>query len=197
MNILIIGSGGREHAFAWKISQSKHCNKLYVAPGNVGTADIAINIELDVNDFKSIGAFCLDSNIELILVGPEVPLVNGIRDFFENSPSLKHIMIVGPGKAGAKLEGSKDFSKQFMLKHGIPTAQSKTFDFNSLDEALSYIETCNFPIVLKADGLAAGKGVIIAEDKHSAIENTKDMLQNKRFGDASAKVLVEEFLNWN
>ena len=194
MNILIIGSGGREHAFAWKISQSKHCNKLYVAPGNVGTADIAINIELDVNDFKNIGAFCLVSNIELILVGPEVPLVNGIRDFFENSPSLKHIMIVGPGKAGAKLEGSKDFSKQFMLKHGIPTAQSKTFDFNSLDEALSYIETCNFPIVLKADGLAAGKGVIIAEDKHSAIENMTDMLQNKRFGDASSKVLVEEFL---
>jgi phosphoribosylamine---glycine ligase len=195
MNILIIGSGGREHAFAWKIRQSKLCKQLYVAPGNAGTADMASNIALDVTDFKGIADFCLQKEINLVLVGPEAPLVKGIRDYFEKESSLKNILIVGPGKAGAMLEGSKDFSKQFMLKHGIPTAKAKTFTAENVEEALDYIQNCQLPIVLKADGLAAGKGVIIAEDIDTAKENIIDMLQNKRFGDASAKVLVEEFLN--
>jgi len=195
MNILIIGSGGREHAFAWKIRQSNLCKQLYVAPGNAGTANIASNIALEVTDFKGIADFCLEKKIDLVLVGPEAPLVNGIRDYFEKEASLNNILLVGPGKAGAMLEGSKDFSKQFMLKHDIPTAKAKTFTAENMEEALDYIQKCQLPIVLKADGLAAGKGVIIAEDMDTAKANIIDMLQNKRFGDASAKVLIEEFLD--
>lgn len=194
MNILIIGSGGREHAFAWKIKQSKHCGKLYVAPGNAGTATVAENVALAVDDFVGLGNLCKEKQIELIVVGPEVPLVKGIRDFFESDPGLKNIPMVGPGKVGAQLEGSKDFSKQFMLRNNVPTAKAKTFQASEIDAALQYIDTCKPPLVLKADGLAAGKGVIITEDPTEAKAALKEMLLNKQFGEASAKVLIEEFL---
>lgn len=194
MNILIIGSGGREHAFAWKIKQSNHCTKLYVAPGNAGTSTLAENVPLAVDDFKGLGKFCLDNSIELIVVGPEVPLVKGIRDYFESDAALAKIAMVGPGKVGAQLEGSKDFSKQFMLRNGVPTAQAKTFEAGQLEESLNYIDACNTPIVLKADGLAAGKGVIITEDREEAKSVMKEMLLDKKFGEASSKVLIEEFL---
>lgn len=195
MNILIIGNGGREHALAWKMKQSQHCDKLYVAPGNTGTALVAENVPLSVDDFLKIGHFCKDKNIDLVVVGPEAPLVNGIRDYFENDPSLSSILMVGPGKTGAQLEGSKDFSKQFMLRHNIPTAKAKTFDVSELKSAIDYIGTCKPPIVLKADGLAAGKGVIISISQGEAKAVIKDMLVNKKFGEASSKVLIEEFLN--
>ncbi len=195
MNILIIGSGGREHAFAWKIKQSKYCDKLFVAPGNAGSATVAENVSIAVDDFAKIGDFCLRQNIELVLVGPEVPLVKGIRDYFENDPQLKSILLVGPGKEGAQLEGSKDFSKQFMLRNGVPTAKAKTFSATELIQSLSYLEKCTPPIVLKADGLAAGKGVIICQSREEAKENLREMLEDKKFGEASAKVLVEEFLD--
>lgn len=195
MNILIIGQGGREHAFAWKIKQSKHCDKLFVAPGNAGTATLAENIPIAVDDFPKIGDFCLQQKIELVLVGPEVPLVKGIRDYFEGDSRLKSILLVGPGKEGAQLEGSKDFSKQFMLRHGVPTAKARTFSANELTDSFSYVQGCTPPIVLKADGLAAGKGVIICTTVNEAKENLREMLEDKKFGDASAKVLVEEFLD--
>jgi phosphoribosylamine--glycine ligase len=194
MNILIIGSGGREHAFAWKIKQSNLCEKLFVAPGNAGTEVLAENVQIAVDDFPALGKLCLENNIELIVVGPEVPLVKGIRDYFENDPALDAIAMVGPGKIGAQLEGSKDFSKQFMLRHNIPTAKARTFEAHELNEAFQYLENCHPPLVLKADGLAAGKGVIITEDLDEAKTVMKEMLQDKKFGDASAKVLVEEFL---
>lgn len=195
MNILIIGSGGREHAFAWKIRQSNHCDQLYVAPGNAGTASVAENVSIAVDDFSKIGNFCVQQKIGLVLVGPEVPLVKGIRDYFENDPQLKSILLVGPGKEGAQLEGSKDFSKQFMLRNGVPTAKAKTFSASELVQSFSYLENCTPPIVLKADGLAAGKGVIICQSRAEAKENLREMLEAKKFGDASAKVLVEEFLD--
>ena len=195
MNILIIGSGGREHAFAWKIKQSKYCDKLFVAPGNAGTATFAENVSIAVDDFHKIGDFCLQQMIGLVLVGPEVPLVKGIRDYFENDPLLKSILLVGPGKEGAQLEGSKDFSKQFMQRNGVPTAKAKTFSATELIQAFSYLENCTPPIVLKADGLAAGKGVIICQSREEAKENLREMLEDKKFGEASAKVLVEEFLD--
>ena len=194
MNILIIGSGGREHAFAWKIRQSKLCTKLYVAPGNAGTAAVAENVPLSVDDFEGLGKFSLEQSIELIIVGPEVPLVKGIRDYFERDSSLAKIAMVAPGKTGAQLEGSKDFSKQFMLRHGVPTAKAITFEAGQLEESMNYIDGCNTPIVLKADGLAAGKGVIITEDKEEAKGVMKEMLLDKKFGEASSKVLIEEFL---
>ncbi len=194
MNILIVGSGGREHALAWKIKQSKRCDRLYVAPGNGGTAAIAENVPIRVDDFPPLGAFCIDNKIGLVVVGPEGPLVNGIRDYFEADPRLKNILLVGPGRAGAQLEGSKDFSKQFMVRHGIPTAEAKTFQVNQLKEALRYLETCKPPIVLKADGLASGKGVIISPTVQEAQQTIREMLEEKKFGAASAKVLVEEFL---
>ena len=195
MNILIIGSGGREHAFAWKIKQSNLCEKLYIAPGNAGTASVAENVPIGIDDFPALGKLCLENKIELVVVGPEVPLVKGIRDYFENDPALSSIAMVGPGKIGAQLEGSKDFSKQFMLRHNIPTAKARTFEADELTEALQYLETCKPPLVLKADGLAAGKGVIITDDLEEAKTVMREMLQDKKFGDASAKVLVEEFLN--
>src|SRR6478609_6683329 len=195
MNILIIGNGGREHAFSWKIKQSKLCDKLFVAPGNAGTALIAENVAIAVDDFVKIGAFCLQQKIEMVLVGPEAPLVKGIRDFFEKNPQLKSILLVGPGKEGAQLEGSKDFSKQFMLRNNVPTAKARTFSATELKEAFSYVENCNPPIVLKADGLAAGKGVIISPDVNDAKANLREMLEDKKFGDASSKVLIEEFLD--
>jgi phosphoribosylamine--glycine ligase len=195
MNILIIGNGGREHALAWKIRQSPRCSKLFVAPGNPGTAQVAENVPIATDDFSSLGEFCLAQSISLLVVGPEAPLVKGIRDYFEQDPKLQHILIVGPGKVGAQLEGSKDFSKQFMVRNGIPTAKARTFMAAELDQAMDYISTCKPPIVLKADGLAAGKGVIISLSQTEAKAVIKDMLVNKKFGEASAKVLIEEFLN--
>ncbi len=195
MNILLIGNGGREHALAWKIRQSPLCGKLYVAPGNAGTGIVAENVSISAEDFQQLGQFCQDKNIELVVVGPEAPLVKGIRDYFETNPWLKDILIVGPGKIGAQLEGSKDFSKQFMLRNGIPTAKAKTFTAANIQEAFDYIGTCKPPIVLKADGLAAGKGVIISISQAEAKAVIKDMLVHKQFGEASSKVLIEEFLN--
>jgi phosphoribosylamine--glycine ligase len=195
MNILIIGNGGREHAFAWKIKQSPLCKNLYVAPGNAGTSSIAINTSIAVDDFSSLGDFSIEKKIDLILVGPEVPLVKGVRNFFESDSRLKNILIVGPDKVGAQLEGSKDFSKQFMLRHHIPTAKARTFFSNQTNEAQQYIESFTPPIVLKADGLAAGKGVVIANSIAEANTSIQEMLEEKKFGDASAKVLVEEFLD--
>jgi phosphoribosylamine---glycine ligase len=195
MNILIIGNGGREHAMAWKIRQSPLCEKLYVAPGNAGTREVAENIPIPADDFASLGKFCKENKIELMVVGPEAPLVDGIRDYFESDPWLKDILIVGPGRHGAQLEGSKDFSKQFMLRNNIPTAKAKTFDVSEIDKAFEYISTCKPPIVLKADGLAAGKGVVISLSQAEAKAVIKDMLVNKKFGKAGNKVLIEEFLN--
>jgi phosphoribosylamine---glycine ligase len=195
MNVLLIGNGGREHAIAWKIKQSPLCEKLFVAPGNAGTSLVAENVSIAVDDFDKLGKFCLDNKVELVVVGPEVPLVKGIRDYFEADAQLKNILMVGPGKMGAQLEGSKDFSKQFMLRNNVPTAKAKTFYSGQLAEAVSYLETCKPPLVLKADGLAAGKGVIITSDLAEAKATMREMLEEKKFGDASSKVLVEEFLD--
>ena len=195
MNILIIGSGGREHAFAWKIRQSTKCQKLFVAPGNAGTSLVATNINIAVDDFQKLGSFCLEEKIDLILVGPEVPLVKGIRDYFSTDEKLKNILMVGPGKEGAQLEGSKDFSKQFMVRHGVPTAKAKTFFSNESSEAEKYLEQLQPPFVLKADGLAAGKGVVISPSLREAKSSVREMLEEKKFGEASSKVLIEEFLD--
>jgi len=195
MNILIIGSGGREHAFAWKIKQSPLCSNLYVAPGNAGTSLLAENVAIGAEEFDRLKSLCLEKKIDLIVVGPEVPLVSGIRNYFEADPLLRSILMVGPGKEGAQLEGSKDFSKQFMLRHNVPTAKARTFHSHETAEALNYLETCKPPIVLKADGLAAGKGVIISPTREEAKKEIREMLEHKKFGKASAKVLVEEFLD--
>lgn len=194
MNVLIIGSGGREFTMAWKIAQSFHCDQLYVAPGNAGTDLFAENVELSMNDFPSIGEFVLQNDIELVVVGPEEPLVKGIRDYFHTDDRLKTVAFIGPGQDGAQLEGSKDFSKAFMEKYNIPTAKAKTFTVNSINDGLEYLRKCDFPIVLKADGLAAGKGVIIAGDLETAEKSLRSMLVEEQFGEASRKVLVEEFL---
>ena len=162
MNILVIGNGGREHALAWKIKQSPLCGKLYVAPGNAGTSLVAENIAISSDDFPKLGSFCVEKNIGLVVVGPEAPLVMGIRNYFEENPTLQHILMVGPDKIGAQLEGSKDFSKQFMVRQGIPTAKARTFTAGDINQAFDYISTCKPPIFLKADGLAGGKGVIIS-----------------------------------
>ncbi len=195
MNILIIGAGGREHAFAWKISQSAKCDQLFVAPGNAGTSSVATNVDIGVSDFESIAKFSLEKNIHLILIGPEVPLVEGIVDYFRSKTELKNILLVGPDKIGAQLEGSKDFSKNFMMRHNIPTASSKTFTYKNLEEGLAYIENHTLPIVLKADGLAAGKGVIISNSKEESKSVLKEMITDKKFGDASTKVVIEQFLD--
>ncbi len=195
MNILVIGSGGREHALAWKITQSPLCKKLFVAPGNAGTSQVATNLPIAVDDFAKLGSACVDQQIELIIVGPEVPLVKGIRNYFEADPQLKSILMVGPGSEGAQLEGSKDFSKQFMVRNHVPTAKAKTFHAGEVTEALKYLDSCKAPIVLKADGLAAGKGVIISPGIEEAKASIKEMLEQKKFGEASSKVLIEEFLD--
>jgi phosphoribosylamine--glycine ligase len=195
MNILVVGNGGREHALVWKMKQSPLCGNIYVAPGNAGTSNVAENVGIGMDDFAALGNFCLENTIELVVVGPEGPLVNGIRDYFAGSPTLQQILMVGPGKEGAQLEGSKDYSKQFMLRNNIPTAKARTFSAADLVQALDYISECKPPIVLKADGLAAGKGVIISLSQGEAKAVIKEMLVNKRFGAASAKVLIEEFLN--
>ncbi len=194
MNILILGSGGREHAFAWKIAQSPLCDGLFVAPGNAGTALVATNIPVSYNDFEGVAKAVLEHNIELVIVGPEEPLVNGIVNYFESREDLSKVKLIGPDKDGAQLEGSKDFSKNFMEKYGIPTAASRTFTSDTFAIGLEYLETQSLPIVLKADGLAAGKGVIIAEKHADAEQAFKEMLLDGKFGAAGNKVVVEQFL---
>ncbi|MFN8358077.1 MAG: phosphoribosylamine--glycine ligase [Spirosomataceae bacterium] len=195
MNILILGSGGREHAFAWKITQSPLCSQLFVAPGNAGTSQIATNLSIGYNDFEAIGQAVIAHQIELVVVGPEEPLVNGIVNYFQEIPDLQHVGIVGPDRIGAQLEGSKDFSKQFMQRNGVPTASSQTFTANTLHEGIACLQAHPLPVVLKADGLAAGKGVIIAETTEHAIQTLQEMLIDAKFGQASSKVVVEQFLS--
>ena len=194
MNILVIGSGGREHAICWKLAQSALLTKLYVAPGNPGINEVAEMVSIGVSDFEKLGQFAIDKKIDLIIVGPEVPLVEGISDYFQANEQLRTIGMVGPDKMGAQLEGSKDFSKNFMEKYQIPTAAYRTFTKDTLAEGLTYLENHTLPIVLKADGLAAGKGVIIAEDLQTAKATLIDMLANSMFGDASSRVVIEQFL---
>lgn len=194
MNILIVGSGGRESAFAYKIAQSPKLTNLYIAPGNAGTEQYGKNVNLKVTDFDGIATFSLENNIELILVGPEEPLVKGIHDYFLEREDIKHIAVVGPQQLGAQLEGSKDFSKEFMFRHDIPTAAYKSFNQSNLEEGLTYLETQKLPIVLKADGLAAGKGVLICETLEDAKAELKSMIAEEKFGAASSVVVIEEFL---
>lgn len=194
MNILILGSGGRESTFAWKIAQSPLCTNLYIAPGNAGTGTYGKNIPLKVTDFEGIGNFVLQNKINLVLVGPEEPLVKGIHDYFLNDDDLKDIPVIGPKKDGAQLEGSKDFSKAFMEKYGVPTAASMTFTLETLAEGLTYLKHHPLPLVLKADGLAAGKGVLICQTLEEAQTELKLMLAESKFGEASSKVVIEEFL---
>lgn len=194
MNILLLGSGGRESAFASKIAQSPRLDQLYIAPGNGGTGAFGKNINLKVTDFKGIADFALKHNVSMVIVGPEEPLVRGIHDFFLDHEELKHISVIGPQQQGAQLEGSKDFSKQFMIRHGIPTAAFKSFTKETLAEGLVYLETQNLPIVLKADGLAAGKGVLICETLEEARTELNAMLADAKFGEASSRVVIEEFM---
>lgn len=194
MNILLLGNGGRENALAWKIKQSDKVQKLYVAPGNAGTHEIAVNVNLSPTDFPEIKQFVLDNNIDMVVVGPEEPLVRGIYDFFVNDNDIKDIPVIGPSKIGAQLEGSKDFAKQFMMRHNIPTARYKSFTLDELDEAYLFLEELEAPYVLKADGLAAGKGVLIISDIEEAKQELKEMLSGM-FGDASKTVVIEEFLS--
>ncbi|MEO8886054.1 MAG: phosphoribosylamine--glycine ligase [Mucilaginibacter sp.] len=194
MNILILGSGGRESAFAWKLSQSPKCQQLFIAPGNAGTGQYGTNLNIGVNDFAGIKQAVLAHNINLVLVGPEEPLVRGVHDFFLADAELKNIPVIGPQQQGAQLEGSKDFSKQFMARHNIPAAKSETFTRDTVQEGLAYLPTIGLPIVLKADGLAAGKGVLICLTLQEAELELVDMLTNAKFGDASSKVVVEQFL---
>ena len=195
MNILILGSGGREHAFALKLSQSKKLSKLFVAPGNAGTSNCAINVDIDPVDFKAVKNTVLENNIDMVIVGPEAPLVAGVHDFFLQDADLKNIPVVGPQKDGAELEGSKEFSKKFMKSHGVPTAGYEAFTNETLDEGKAFLETLKAPYVLKADGLAAGKGVLILESLEEAKAELEDMLANNKFGAASSKVVIEEFLD--
>lgn len=194
MNILIVGSGGRESAFAYKIAQSPKLTNLFIAPGNAGTEQYGKNVDLKVTDFDGIASFALANNIEIILIGPEEPLVKGIHDYFLSREDVKHIAVIGPQQLGAQLEGSKDFSKEFMFRHNIPTAAYKSFNQENLEEGLSYLETQNLPIVLKADGLAAGKGVLICETLEDAKAELKAMIADAKFGAASSVVVIEEFL---
>ncbi len=193
MNILLLGSGGREHALAWKIAQSPKTGQLYIAPGNAGTSVTGTNVDIKVNDFPHIREFVLEHDIDLVVVGPEDPLVNGIYDFFKADDALSDIPVIGPGRLGARLEGSKDFAKAFMMRHHIPTARYKSFTAGQIDEGIAFLDTLDAPYVLKADGLAAGKGVLILDSLEEAVDKLEDMLQGM-FGDASRTVVVEEFL---
>jgi len=195
MRILVLGSGGREHAFAWKISQSPLCEKIFIAPGNAGTAQYGTNLNFGVNDFDAIKKCCIDEKIDLVLVGPEDPLVKGITDFLVDDPQLKNLQVIGPSKAAAQLEGSKAFAKEFMQKYNIPTAAYGEFTLQNYKEGISYINNHQLPIVLKADGLAAGKGVVICENHLEALAEFELMLQRAKFGEASKKVVIEEFLS--
>ena len=194
MNILIIGSGGREHAFAWKISQSPKIDQLFIAPGNAGTADYGINLEIEVTDFQAIRKAVLDKNIKMVVVGPEVPLVEGIHDFFLADELLKEIPVIGPASNGARLEGSKDYAKEFMIRHNIPTAAYFSVTKNNLEHGIKFMHGLKAPYVLKADGLAAGKGVLIIEDPDEAEQSLREMLGGM-FGQASETVVIEEFLS--
>lgn len=194
MNILIIGSGGRESAFAYKISKSPKLNQLFIAPGNAGTSQYGQNVALKVTDFQAIGEFVLANQIEMVVVGPEEPLVKGIHDYFLADEKLKSIAVIGPQQEGAQLEGSKDFSKEFMIRHQVPTAAFQSFDKDSLEAGLAYLDTQKLPIVLKADGLAQGKGVLICESYEDAKAELKAMINDGKFGEASSVVVVEEFL---
>ncbi|MCO4820751.1 MAG: phosphoribosylamine--glycine ligase [Flavobacteriaceae bacterium] len=195
MTILILGSGGREHTFAWKIAQSSLCQSLFVAPGNSGTAEIATNVNINVTDFEAIKALVIDKEIDMVIVGPEDPLVQGIHDFFLNDETLNHVTVIGPERAAAELEGSKEFAKEFMYRHNIPTAAYQSFDASNVKEGYAFLETLNPPYVLKADGLAAGKGVLILNDLVEAKTELKSMLVDAKFGEASTKVVIEEFLD--
>jgi phosphoribosylamine--glycine ligase len=194
MNILILGSGGREHAFAWKLKQSTKITNLFIAPGNAGTANLGKNVNISATDFDAVKKFVLENAINMVIVGPEAPLVKGIHDFFLSEELLKTIPVIGPQKQGAQLEGSKDFSKQFMLRNNIPTARYQTFTKETVSEGLQFLETLQAPYVLKADGLAAGKGVVIPNTLDEAKAELTEMLSNAKFGEASAKVVIEEFL---
>lgn len=195
MTILLLGSGGREHALAWKILQSPQCTKLLVAPGNAGTGRIAINVEVKPTDFEAIKKLVLHEKVELVIVGPEDPLVAGIYDYFQNESDLKTIPVIGPSKAGAQLEGSKEFAKKFMVKYQIPTAAYDSFTKESVEDGCQFLESLSPPYVLKADGLAAGKGVLIIEDLEEAKSELRNMLIDEKFGQASSKVVIEEFLD--
>ena len=195
MNVLVLGSGGREHTFAWVIAKSPLCDSLFVAPGNSGTAGIATNLEIGVNDFQSIKKAVLKHDIQMVIVGPEDPLVRGIHDFFLNDPALKYTAVIGPQKAAAQLEGSKEFAKEFLLRHQIPTAAYQSFTAHEIEKGYAFLETLSPPYVLKADGLAAGKGVLIIKDLNEAKTELKQMLLDSKFGAASAKVVIEEFLD--
>jgi phosphoribosylamine---glycine ligase len=195
MNILLIGSGGRENAFAWKLAQSSLLRQLYIAPGNPGTAKFGINVSLETDDFVGLAAFSVQNNIDMVVVGPEIPLVKGIKDYFNANDATKNISVIGPDAKGAILEGSKDFSKDFMFKYKIPTAAYATFTKDNLVDGLKYLETQKPPFVLKADGLAAGKGVIITSDLAEAKSTLASMISELKFGEASAKVVIEEFLS--
>lgn len=194
MRILLLGSGGREHALAWKIAQSKQCSKLFIAPGNAGTGAVGENVSIGVNDFERLKEFTIEQKVDMVVVGPEDPLVNGIYDAFKDDKCTAHIPVIGPSKAGAVLEGSKDFAKAFMKRHNIPTAAYATFDGTSIEEGLQFLDTLKPPYVLKADGLAAGKGVLIVPTLAEAKEELRKMLDGM-FGNASAKVVIEEFLS--
>lgn len=194
MNILLLGSGGREHAIASKIAQSKHCSRLFIAPGNAGTATVGENVSLNPEDFAEVGRFVVDHRVEMLVVGPEAPLVAGIADYFADSPELSRVMVIGPKKQGAMLEGSKDYAKAFMQRHNIPTARYQTFTADTLAEGQAFLETLQAPYVLKADGLAAGKGVLIEPDLATAKAHLAEMLGGK-FGSASASVVIEEYLS--
>ncbi len=195
MNILILGSGGREHTFAWKIAQSDRCKNLFVAPGNSGTAEVATNVNIGVTDFDAIKNLVLDKGIDLVVVGPEDPLVKGVHDYFLNDDSIKHVSVIGPQKAAAELEGSKEFAKEFLYRHNIPTAAYESFTKDTVEKGYAFLETLKSPYVLKADGLAAGKGVVILSDLDEAKAELKSMLVDAKFGDASTKVVIEEFLD--
>ena len=195
MNILLIGSGGREHAFSYYLNKSKLCSHLYIMPGNAGTAECGTNVSINPLHFDKVAEFCIEKNIELILVGPEEPLVKGMRNYFESNEKVKHIKFVGPDQAGAAMEGSKDWSKAFMSKYNVPTAAYKTFTAENLQEGLAYVKQHSLPIVLKADGLAAGKGVLICQTHAEAEAELEQMISQSKFGDASKKVVVEAFLD--
>lgn len=194
MKILLLGSGGREHALAWKIAQSTKCDQLYIAPGNAGTSSVGINVPIGVNDFEQLKDFTISQNIDMVVVGPEDPLVNGIYDAFKDDARTSQIPVIGPSKQGAVLEGSKDFAKGFMLRHHIPTAKYQTFNGTNIEEGIKFLETLQPPYVLKADGLCAGKGVLIVPSLEEAKKEFRQMLEGM-FGNASANVVIEEFLS--
>lgn len=195
MNILLLGSGGREHAIAYKLAQSDKCKKLFIAPGNAGTAKCGTNVSLDIMDFPTVASFVRENEVKMVVVGPEAPLVAGISDYFAADEVLKKVTVVGPSRQGAMLEGSKDYAKEFMMRHTIPTARYRSFDKESINEGIRFLHELKAPYVLKADGLAAGKGVVILPTVEEAEKELREMLEGAKFGDASAKVVIEEFLS--